>query len=148
MTPTRQQRIAKAKFWQRIKNNQALLPDEMDDHELARVAGSLELQIALKKVEFREWFLDVQINQAMLEVGVDVAIKRLIDICEMTGADLVGKEAEAKTSDQVRAAEILLRYAGYGPSAAKAETVKDISNMSSHELDNFIDSKVRKLKKT
>jgi hypothetical protein len=120
----------------------------MDDHELARVAGSLELQLALKKAEFREWFLDVQINQAMLEVGVDVAIKRLIDICEMTGADLVGKEAEAKTSDQVRAAEILLRYAGYGPSAAKAETAKDINNMSSHELDNFIDSKVRKLKKT
>jgi len=148
MTPTRQQKIAKAKFWQRIKSNQALLPDEMDDHEIARVSGCLELQMALKKADFREWFLDTSINQAMLEVGVDAAIKRLIDICEMNGADLIGKEAEAKTSDQVRAAEILLRYAGYGPTNAKADNAKDINNMTSHELDNFIDSKVRKLKKT
>lgn len=148
MTPTRQQKIAKAKFWQRIKSNQALLPDEMDDHEIARVSGCLELQLALKKVEFREWFLDASINQAMLEVGVDAAIKRLIDICEMTGADLIGKDAEAKTSDQVRAAEILLRYAGYAPGTAKADSAKDINNMTSHELDSFIDSKVRKLKKT
>lgn len=151
MEISRKQKVAKAKFWQRVKKNPALVPDDMDDADVARVAGYLDLQLALKKAEFREWFMDTSINEAMLEVGVDAAIRRLIDICEMSGTDLIGKEAEAKTSDQVRAAEILLRYAGYGP--AKATTTpdlvgKDIANMNEQELNTFITTKAKKLIKS
>lgn len=147
MNATRQQKIAKAKFWQRIKGNVALIPDEMDDATIARVAGSVELQLALKKADFREWFLDTSINNAMLEVGVSVAIERLIAICEMSGSDLIGKDAEARTGDQVRAADLLLRYAGYGVPAAKDTATAAIGAMNEQELDAFINSKVKKLKK-
>jgi len=146
MDVSKKQKLAKAKFWQRIKANPALLPDEMDDATMARVAGNLDLQIALKKPDFKDWFLDTSINQAMMEVGVCAAIERLIAIVEMSGSDLTGKDAEARAGDQVRAAALLLQYAGYGETK-KDSSVGDIAKMTEHELDSFISSKVKKLKK-
>lgn len=147
MQISRKQKIAKAKFWQRIAANQGLVAEEMDDAEIARVAGSVDIQLALKNAEFRAWFLDVDANKALIEAGVDSAIRRLIDIVEMSGSDLIGKDAEAKTSDQVRAAEMLLRFAGYGPQKeASGSLGKDLDKMSAAELDSFIASKSKKLK--
>jgi hypothetical protein len=146
MTPTKTQKVAKAKFWQRIKANPALLPDEMDDATMARVSGCLDIQLVLKKPDFRDWFLDTSINQAMIEVGVCAAIERLIAIVEMSGSDLTGKDAEAKAGDQVRAAALLLQYAGYGV-AGKDTSVSEVAKMSETELDAFISSKVKRLKK-
>jgi hypothetical protein len=147
MNASRQQKLAKARFWQRIKANPALLPDEMTDAEIARVAGAVDIQMALKKTDFREWFMDTDVNRAMLEVGASIAIQRLIEIVEMSGSDLIGKDAEARTSDQVRAADMLLRAAGYATSAGKdATTVKDVGGMNEAELDAFINSKVKRLR--
>lgn len=147
MQISRKQKIAKAKFWQRIAANQGLVAEEMDDAEIARVAGSVDIQLALKSAEFRAWFLDADANKALIEAGVDSAIRRLIDIVEMSGSDLIGKDAEAKTSDQVRAAEMLLRFAGYGPTKDQPGSLgKDLDKMSAAELDSFIASKSKKLK--
>lgn len=147
MQISRKHKIAKAKFWQRIAKNQALVPDDMDDATIARVSGCLDVQISLKNSEFREWFLDESANEALLEAGVEAAIRRLIDIVEMSGSDLIGKDAEAKTSDQVRAAEMLLRYAGYGPVKEQPGAIgKDLDKMSAAELDSYIASKSKKLK--
>lgn len=119
----------------------------MDDAEIARVAGCPDLQLALKNAELRSWFMDLDANKALIEAGVDSAIRRLIDIVEMSGSDLIGKDAEAKTSDQVRAAEMLLRFAGYGPTKEQPGFLsKDLEKMTAAELDSYIASKSKKLK--
>ena len=95
MQISRKHKIAKAKFWQRIASNQGLIAEDMDDAEVARVAGCLDLQISMKNADFRAWFLDENYNEALIEAGVEAAIRRLIDIVEMSGSDLIGKDAEA-----------------------------------------------------
>ena len=145
MQISRKQKIAKAKFWQRIAANQGRVAEEMDDAEIARVAGSVDIQLALKNAEFKSWFLDQNTNQALLEAGAESAIRRLIDIVEMSGSDLMGKDSEVKAADQVRAIDMLLKYAGYGSKEAQVNVGKDLEKMSSAELDAYIASKSKKI---
>ena len=146
--PTRQQKLAKARFWQRASKNTTLVVEELSDAQIAQLAGTPDIQLALKKDEFRSWFLDVDANAALLEAGVDSAIRRLIDIVEMSGSDLMGKDAEAKASDQVRAADLILRYSATLAKSDGASGSKDIDKLTQAELDSFIKEKSKRLKLT
>lgn len=118
--------------------------------EVSRVAGDAELVLLLANDQFKSWFMDEDTNRNVLEAGVSSAIGKLVDIVNIDLDELrLGESKAIKLGDVVRACEIMLKYAGYEPIRNKIIEVadRDIGKMNEAELDNFLNARLKSVKK-
>ena len=139
---TKKQSEYKAKFWQRIKNNPLYNLNTVTNADIAELAGDSDLKVQLTNPKFKDWFMDQASNKSLLESGAETAISKLIEIVSYGAADM-GNGKIVKAGEQIKAAEIILKMAGYEP--VKHQKVeysdKDINQMSEAQLADFIKSR-------
>lgn len=138
----KKQREHKAKFWQRIKNNPLYNLNTISNAEIAELAGDSDLKVQLANPKFKDWFMDQDSNKSLLESGAETAIQKLIEIVSYGAADM-GNGKLVKAGEQIKAAEIILKMAGYEPVKHKqiAYSDKDINEMDERQLEEFIKSR-------
>lgn len=148
--PTKAQRLAKSKFWQRAANN-PLVPD-LDNpriFDVERLCGNKSVRTWFDDSEFKDWFLDQDSNKSLIASGCELAIEKLIYILELEGPDQVGPKMETTSAAQVKAAENMLRLGGFEPpkSVAKERFMDaDVENMDAAQLETYIANNTPKLK--
>ena len=148
--PTKVQRMAKSKFWQRAANN-PLIPD-LDNpriFDVARLCGNKSVQAWFDDSEFKDWFLDQDSNKSLIASGCELAIEKLIYILELEGPLEVGPKMETTSAAQVKAAENMLRLGGFEPpkTVAKERFMdKEVEEMTPAQLETFIANSTTKLK--
>lgn len=142
MRTTKEQRQSKARFWTRIKNNPLYNLKTVTNADIADLAGDSDLKVQLANPGFRDWFMDEDANKSLLESGAETAIKKLIEIVSYGSADM-GNGKLVKAGEQLKAAEIILKMAGYEPiKHRKVEfSDKDINDMDERQLEEFIKSR-------
>lgn len=143
MKPNNEQKLAKAKFHNRIKDNPLANADCMTDTEIADMVGNASVKLWLKNDEFKAWFLDDKVLDDMLSLGAEEAIKKLIQIVTEVN---VGPREAVSSSSQVAAAKLLLEFAGMKPAAKTEHTVKaDELPNDEKELRKYIERNSKKL---
>jgi hypothetical protein len=135
---TQAQREAKATFWTRCRNNPLLTPDRISDADIRRLSpGGPTLPLGSK--EFREWYLDKDAFEILLEVGKELAIKKLLDIVAIPD-EQVGGRGEVTHAAQINAAKVLLDKSGVGQEKIVVSD-SEIASMTEEELTKFINTK-------
>lgn len=142
MRVTQAQREAKATFWKRAAANPLLTPDKIKDADIRRLSpGGEDLPLASRP--FREWFLDKDAYEVLLESSKEASLKLLIDKVNMSDAE--AKKVGLTHAAQINAAKVLLDKSGIGETkVVVADT--DVNNMSEEELEAFIAAKQPKPK--
>jgi hypothetical protein len=135
--PTERMKQYKAQFWMSIKDSPILDPTSMSISAITNLArGSENLRQELLKPEVRSWFFNHNTAQVMIQAAAEQAVATLISI--MT------TENVHTTSSRVKAAELILKYAGLEPSK-KIDVNNSKDDRSSEELDAFLEEGLRKL---
>lgn len=148
--PTKSQRLAKSKFWQRAANN-PLIPD-LDNpriFDVERLSGTKSIRTWFEDSEFKDWFLDQDSNKSLIASGCELAIEKLIYILELEGPDEVGPKMETTSAAQVKAAENMLRLGGFEPpkTVAKERYMdKEVEDMTPAQLEAYIANSTQKLR--
>ena len=141
---TTEQKAAKAKFWNRVKDNPMRDAASMSDADIADIIGDITVKLWLRDAKFKAWFLDDKILHDLLTLGAEAAVKRLIAIVNETD---VGPREAVSTSSQVAAAKILLDFAGMSPIKKTETTIKadDLPN-DEKALREYIERNAKKLR--
>ncbi len=137
MNVSQSQREAKATFWKRAAGNPLLVPDKIKDADIRRLTpGGEELPLSSKP--FREWFLNKEQFEILLDSSREAALGLLIRKVTMT--DEEAKKAKLTHAVQISAAKILLDKAGVGQDRIVVSD-STINDMSEDELEAFIEAK-------
>ncbi len=143
-TPTRTQHRAKARFHVAVAKNPMLTDlEQISRPKLSRLAGVKDVSLWCKNVEFLPWFLNKDYNRELLESGVQPAIERAIAIIK---APSDGEKGSPKPSDQLKATQMLLDYAGYGPKHNKPKDDVD-APMTDEEAEKVINERMKRIGK-
>lgn len=141
--PNSEQKHAKAKFHNRLKDNPMMSADAMTDSEIADIVGNASVKLWLKDSAFRAWFLDDKTLDDLLTLGAEEAVKKLIQIVTEVN---VGPREAVSSSSQVAAAKLLMEFAGMKPAAKTEHTVKaDELPNDEKELRKYIERNSKKL---
>ena len=148
--PSKAQRLAKSKFWQRAANNPLIADlDNPKLFEVERLSGTKSVRGWFEDKEFKDWFLDQDSNKSLIASGCELAIEKLIYILELEGPLEVGPKMETTSAAQVKAAENMLRLGGFEPpkTVSKERFMdKDVEEMTPAQLETFIANNTQKLK--
>lgn len=137
--PTQTQQIAKARFWETMKNSPVLEPKDISIDHIIELTGFSALRNWARKPEFRAWFFNVNSAKHKIQAAAEGAVDALVEVMNKTDA----KTASAR----VKAAEIVLRLGGYEPPKVRKIEVsdKDIQNMDAEQLQSYIDNTMKRL---
>lgn len=142
--PTATQREVKARFWARVAENPLIDPATLSVERIVEISGCRALARWFIDPSVEAWFRNKDSARHRIEAGVEVAVRRLVEILEDTD---IGPKGRVTAAAQVNAAKLLLEYAGYAP-PSRREVVfhdKEIHNMDEKKLRAYIDSNVRHL---
>ena len=139
-SPNDRQRFIKAKFWSRIKDNPTLDPAAMSINGISDLCGSSAVEKWLGEPPFRAWFFDSDTVPHLIQAGAELAMRTLVDVMNTDG--------EKVANARVKAAEVVLRYAGYEPPRLKAIEFldEDIHRMEEPQLREFLRQVTKRLK--
>lgn len=118
-TPTKTQRLAKARFWQKLESNPLVDVRCLTDHDIGVMAETTQLPKWKADPDFLMWFTDDTTVDAEIEAGVEVAVKRLLEIIETRD---VGPREAVTTTHQLAAAKMLLEYSSLAKPAETEST--------------------------
>lgn len=135
------QREAKATFWKRASNNPLLTPDKIKDSDIRRLSPGGNA-LPLGSTEFREWFLDKDRFEVLLESGKELALRKLLEIVATPDSEVGGRGQLSHTA-QINAAKTLLDKANVGE-AHIVVADSHIEQMSEEDLEEFIAQKQAK----
>lgn len=145
--PTAAQRLAKARFWDRIDGHWRQ-PESYSLAEIVDITGSQSVRTwAANSPEFNAWFFNKDFSRQKLVANVDLAVDELIKVLQETD---VGPKGKVTAPAKVRAAEILLNYAGMAPVRKTEITAKttQVQSMDPIELRQFLVGHVQRLFKS
>ena len=136
--PSRSQKEAKAKLLHKTSDNIMVGSlDSLTTAQLAKYAGVSSIDHWINTEGFKDWFLDKDSNDHLIQSAADSAIRAAIAILEDPE---VGQKGAPGYKDQLAAAKMLLEFAGYAPVKKKEVTNKEdpSANMSGEDMDKAI----------
>jgi hypothetical protein len=123
-TPTKFQRLAKAKFWRAVQDNPLIDPSALPDTEIERMVETDRIHDWKKDPGFLLWFTNDRTVEIAIEAGTEKAVQRLVEIIEAPAE----ARGDVTTTHQLAAIKTLLEY-----SSAKAPVEED-KPMSAEDL--------------
>lgn len=133
---TESQRQAKSRFWQKFEKNPLLGNAEaLSGPQICQLAGNVNTYRWLQeREELWNWFFDKDYAASVLNSGLEIAVRTLIQICNSP----ISREVPATA--QVKAAETLMKFGGMGVDKRETSKSKDsqIDNMDVAELEAFV----------
>jgi hypothetical protein len=123
--PTKAQRLAKARFWTKCKDNPLLDPANIPDEDIERMAEAPKFEEWKRNPEFVAWF----VNDRTVEIAIEASTEKVVDKL----MEIINAQAEARgdvtTTHQLAAAKILLEY-----SATKAPAEEEAKEFDPKKL--------------
>jgi len=136
--PSRSQKEAKAKLLHKTDGNIMVGSlESLSNAQLSKYAGINTIDHWVEQEGFKDWFLDKDSNDHLIQSAADSAIRAAIAILEDPE---VGQKGKPGYKDQLAAAKMLLEFAGYAPVKKKEVTNKEdpTANMSAEDMDKAI----------
>lgn len=136
--PTREMSLAKARLIKKLNNNPLVSdPEQLSQLKLEQLSGVKSLDAWMAKDGFREWFLNGEYIEDLMEADLELGMERLR---EMLSLPLDGERGNPKPGDITKAVEMLLKFTGREPKKqAQVEYQdKEIGAMDEAALDKII----------
>lgn len=133
-----EQRLVKARFWELVNESPALDAASMSSEAMCQLCGGAKLRGWLQRPEFRSWFFNQNLAKQKLQAAAEGAIDTLVTV--------MADDDPRTASSRVKAAETVLKYAGYEPpKQTRLELAdKEVQNMDEDELREYIDKSLKK----
>lgn len=142
--PTREMSLAKARLVKKLNNNPLVSdPDKLSQLKLEQLSGVKSLDAWMAKEGFKEWFLNGEYIEDLMEADLELGMERLR---EMLSLPLDGEKGNPKPGDITKAVEMLLKFTGREPKKqAQVEYQdKEIGSMDEAALDKIISKSLPK----
>lgn len=142
--PTSAQRVAKARFYNAASTAWRPIESYSRD-DIARLSGAPKAVKWLDNPEFTAWFFNADLAKQKILAHAETAVDELVHILENRCMD--PRKGGASAAAKVRAAEIVMQYAGLQP-AKRIEQTNKLDNMSSltpDQLREYLSDNVKSL---
>lgn len=141
-SPTERQRLAKAKFWQIMETNWRS-PDSLSIADIIKITGYSKLREWMSSSEFQSWFFNANTALHIIQAHKEVAARALVNIIQQP----IDPKEGVTAPSQVRAAELLMQYAGMEPPkrVEKKTTQSIVSDMEPEQLKVFLKQHMKKM---
>lgn len=141
-TPSNNQRMAKARFWQVMETNWRA-PDSLSISDIAKITGVSSIGRWMQDPQFQTWFFNANAAQQIIQANKEIAAQALVNIIQQP----IDPKEGVTAPSQVRAAELLMQYAGMEPpkKVEKKTTQGIVSDMEPEQLKVFLKTHMKKL---
>lgn len=142
-SPTDGQRMAKARFYNSVSTSFRAL-DSYSREEIAQLAGVPAVTKWLQNADFTRWFFNGDLARQQLMAHAESAVEELVNVLKTPLGD--PRSGKVSASAKLRAAELVLQYAGMTP-AQRVENINVFESMPADQLRDYLASNVRALLK-